>query len=334
MSIPPVILPPSLVPIDDDDLAEAKRLNLKLAKAPRFRIRNRFAPMLIQSLLRLSQAGGDRVAKRAGVSVEQRLVGTGDQKVRVRVLRPAGPVRGVVLDIHGGGWVIGNARMNDALNTAMVHACNVAVVSVDYRLAGKTPLQGVMDDCLTASLWLLREGISEFRNLPVVIVGESAGGQLAAATLLRLKPWPDLLRRIVGAVLYYGVYDMAGTQSVRRAGPDTLVLDGPGMLIGLQRLTDGLNDAERRQAPLSPLYGDLEGFPPALMFVGERDPLLDDTVQMAERWREAAQVELHLLPEAPHGFIHFRTRMAARVLAASHRWIGSLLDDPTRNTLA
>ncbi|MEG3089189.1 alpha/beta hydrolase [Sphingomonas sp. PB4P5] len=310
-----------MISIDESDLAEARRFNDKLAKSPRFRVRNRFAPLLIQSLLRLSQFGADHRARKAGLSVEQSVVGTGAEKVRVRMLRPAGQVRGVVFDIHGGGWVIGNARMNDAQNIALIKACGVAVVSVEYGLAGHTPIQRLMDDCLVAARWLLGGGIAEFGDLPVFIVGESAGGHLAAATLLRLKHWPELLRRVVGAVLYYGVYDLSGTDSVRRAGPDTLVLDGPGMVGGLRRLTPGMSDAERRQPPLSPLYGDLAGLPPALMFVGERDPLMDDTLRMAERWGEAADVELHQLPEAPHGFIHFPTGMADKVRSTTHLWI-------------
>jgi acetyl esterase/lipase len=157
--------------------------------------------------------------------------------------------------------------------------------------------------------------------LPVYILGESAGGHLAAATLLRLKRWPDLLRRIDGAILYYGVYDLAGTPSVRQAGADTLVLHGPSMLDSLRLLTPGLTDEQRREAPLSPLYGDLCGMPPVLMFAGERDPLRDDTTLMAERWRAVAVVECHLLPEAPHGFIRFPTRMAAQVRQRVYEWI-------------
>jgi acetyl esterase/lipase len=310
-----------MIPIDESDLAEVRRLNGKLARLPRFRVRNRVGPLLIQSLLRLSQFGADRRARKAGLSVEQRVVETGAEKVRVRVLRPAGPVHGVVLDIHGGGWVIGNARMDDAHNIALIQACNVAVVSVEYRLAPGTPIQGLMDDCLVAACWLLNDGMAEFGDVPVFVIGESAGGHLAAATLLRLKQWPELLRRVAGAVLYYGVYDLSATDSVRRAGPDTLVLDGSGMVAGLRRLTPGMSDAERQKPPLSPLYGDLGGLPPALLFVGERDPLLDDTLCMAERWGKAADVELHQLPEAPHGFIHFPTGMARKVRSATHNWI-------------
>lgn len=302
-------------------LEEARRFNHKLALAPRFKIRNRWTPRLVQMLLHVGQVGADRRLARMGVVVERRIAAADGLRVPVRILRPAGTVRGAVLDMHGGGWVIGNATMNDKLNAALATACGVMVVSVDYRLAIDTPVQGVMDDCLSAARWLLEGGLGGAEGLPVVLVGESAGGHLAAATLLRLKAWPELLRKIAGAVLYYGVYDLAGTMSVHTAKADTLVLDGPGMVAGLRMLTPELNDAERRRAPLSPLYGDLAGMPPALMFAGERDPLRDDTLGMAELLRRHAEVEMHLVPEAPHGVIHFPTRMAALITARSHAWI-------------
>jgi acetyl esterase/lipase len=314
--------------IDDATLQQARDFNRKLARAPRFKVRNRFTPMLIQSLMRLSQFNADRKVARAGLVVDAMTATMDGLRVPVRVLRPAGPLRGVVLDYHGGGWVIGNARMNDALNTALVQACGVATVSVDYRLATGTPIADIMDDCLAAARWLLGGGLSGniggLDGLPVFVVGESAGGHLAAATLLRLKAWPELLARIAGAVLYYGVYDLAGTARVHAAGPDTLVLDGPGMGSSLHMLTPDLSDAERRQPPLSPLFGDLAGLPPALLFAGELDPLRDDTIELAARWRAAnpsADVEMHLLPEVPHGVIHFPIAMADRITARTHAWI-------------
>ena len=246
-------------------------------------------------------------------------MGVDGVQVPVRILRPSGKIKGVVLDIHGGGWVIGNAQMDDELNLGMVRACEVAVVSVDYRLAVDTPIEGLMDDCLSAARWLLTE--HEFAGLPVIVVGESAGAHLAAATLLALKQWPQLLARVSGALLYYGVYDLAGTPSVHAAGPQTLLLDGPGMVDALRLLTPGLSDEARRQPPLSPLYGDFTGLPAALMFVGELDPLKDDTLDIAERWGADAQVQAYLLPESAHGFIHFPVALAERVLAHGRAWI-------------
>ncbi|NVZ53739.1 alpha/beta hydrolase fold domain-containing protein [Pseudomonas sp. B6002] len=299
----------------EPELAQMRAFNKKLAWMPRFKIRNRVTPRVIQALLRVSQK------VRRQHPAHTRLVGVDGQRVPVRILLPSGQPRGVVLDIHGGGWVIGNAQMDDDLNLGMVSACDVAVVSVDYRLAVDTPVEGLMEDCLTAARWLLTA--DEFAGLPVIVVGESAGGHLAAATLLALKQWPALLQRVSGAVLYYGVYDLSGTPSVRAAGPDTLLLDGPGMVTALALLMPGLSDEARRQPPLSPLYGDLSGLPPALMFVGTLDPLKDDTLLIAERWPGA---QAHLVPEAAHGFIHFPVAMAGSVLAYSRQWISARVE--------
>ncbi|MET0321297.1 MAG: alpha/beta hydrolase [Duganella sp.] len=310
---------------DAATLDEARAFNRKLAWAPRFRIGNRVTPLLMQSLLRLSQWGADGKLARAGVRPDRRLAQADGLQVPVRILRGARAPRAVVLDFHGGGWAIGNAAMNDQLNAELIAACNVAVVSVDYRLATHAPLDAIMDDCLAAARWLLGGGLPEFAGLPVYVVGESAGGHLAAATLLRLKAWPDLLARIAGAILYYGVYDLAGTPAVRQAGADTLVLHGPSMRDSLRLLTPGMSDAQRRQAPRSPLYGDLAGMPPAFLCAGECDPLRDDTTLMAARWRAHAAVECHLLPAAPHGFIRFPTRMAAQARRRVHAWIDERL---------
>ncbi|MFC3456885.1 alpha/beta hydrolase fold domain-containing protein [Massilia haematophila] len=311
------------LPLDAAILEEARRFNRKLAWAPRFRVRNRLMPMLGQGLLRVSQLGAGHRLARAGIRVERRLAAAGRLRVPVRILRPAGPVQAVVLDIHGGGWVIGNACMDDRFNAARVEACAAAVVSVDYRLATGAGIDDIIEDCVVAARWLLDGGLPEYRGLPVFVIGESAGAHLAASALLCLKAWPALLERVAGAVLFYGVYDLAGTPFVHAAGPETLVLHGPSMAASLRLLTPHLDDAGRRRPPLSPLFGDLAGMPPALMFAGERDPLRDDSTQMAARWRQVNEVELHLLPEAPHGFIHFPTRMAGLALARSHAWINA-----------
>lgn len=310
-------------PASEHDLQQARDFNKKLAWLPRFRIRNRLMPRVIQTLLRASQIGGEVKLRKHGLKAETQVIRVGDVSVPLRIIRPVGVTKGVVLDFHGGGWVIGNAQMNDNFNIAMVNECQVTVISVDYRLAVSTPLEGLLQDCLTAARWLLDNNTNEFANLPVIMVGESAGAHLGAATLLMLKQWPQLLKRVSGALLYYGVYDLAGTPSVRSAPHETLVLDGPGMVEALRMLTPGLSDQQRAQPPLSPLYGDFSDFPPALMFVGELDPLKDDTLDIAERWMKSAPVQVYLVPATPHGFIHFPIAFANRVLAYSRGWINA-----------
>jgi acetyl esterase/lipase len=311
-------------PQGERELDEVRAFNRKLAWLPRFKIRNRLTPRLIQALLRVSQVSGTRKLREHGLTAEQKMLGN----VPVRIIRPKGPAKGVVLDFHGGGWVIGNAQMNDNFNIAIVNTCQVTVVSVDYRLAVSTPLEGLLEDCLNATRGVLSD--AEFAGLPVVVVGESAGGHLAAATLLALKQWPELLQRISGALLYYGVYDLTGTPSVRSATADTLVLDGPGMVEALRLLTPELTDEQRRQPPSSPLYGDFSDFPPALLFAGELDPLRDDTLDIAQRWAQSAPVEVYLLPSSPHGFIHFPTALAQGVLAYSRQWISARIEADTQ----
>jgi acetyl esterase/lipase len=313
-------------PAGELELAQVRNFNKKLAWLPRFRIRNRVTPRVIQALLQASQIGGAGKLLKHGLKAERKVIDVGGVSVPVRIIRPKGQAKGVVLDFHGGGWVIGNAQMNDNFNVAMVNRCNVTVVSVDYRLAVSTPIEGVMEDCQCAARWLLNAGCEESAGLPIIVVGESAGAHLAAATLLALRQAPGLLQRVSGALLYYGVYDLTGTASVRTASPETLLLDGPGMVEAFRMLTPGLNDQQRRQPPLSPLYGDFTGFPPALMFAGELDPLRDDTLEIAARWMKSAPVEVHLLPSSPHGFIHFPTAMADTVLAYSREWITARIE--------
>jgi acetyl esterase/lipase len=311
----------------EQERAQLLRINKALGWLPRLRISNRITPLAIQTLLRAGQLASSLMNARHGLRIEtSSVVMDGGVPVPVRITRPTGKPKGLVLDFHGGGWVIGNAQMDDDRNIAMVKECQVTVVSVDYRLAVTTPIEGILEDCLAATRYFLSESRKEFADLPVFVVGESAGGHLAAATLLGLRAWPDLLKRIRGAVLYYGVYDMTGTPSVHAAGPETLVLDGPGMVEAFRTLTPGSTDEERRQPPLSPLYGDFSDFPAALMFAGEIDPLRDDTVRLADRWSKAADVEVHLLADSPHGFIHFPTALAGRVMAYSREWIKTRIE--------
>ena len=97
------------------------------------------------------------------------------------------------------------------------------------------------------------------------------GGHLAALTALELRRTGQL-DALLGCVFVYGAFDLTGTPSVRNAGPDTLLLNGPTMAADLARLTPGLDEDRRKQPDISPLYADLTGMPPALFIAGEIDP--------------------------------------------------------------
>lgn len=149
------------------------------------------------------------------------------RSVKLRIFRPAGDCRGVVVDCHGGGWTIGNARMADDQNAELATRIGVAVVSIDYRLALTNPISALVDDCEAAALWTVDHASEEFGTARIVVKGSSAGAHLAAAMLLRLRDRGSAIRQVAGAMLFFGLYDFAGTAMVRAAGPETLVLHGP-----------------------------------------------------------------------------------------------------------
>lgn len=312
---------------EEAEIAEACRVNRLLASTPRLPLRTAWDVAVLNGALRLSQALPSPNLRRVGVAVEDRRVEALGREAMVRVLRPsAGPCQGVFLDIHGGAWVLGNARMDDALNAEIVKTCNVAVVSVDYRIHLENAVRAALDDCETAAAWALSVMEAEFGGRTLLIGGESAGAHLAASTLIRLRDRGADLSAVAGSVLFYGCYDLCGTPSLHAAGADTLVLHGPTLASALARLMPDLTAEERRDPALSPLYADLGGLPPALFIVGAKDPLLDDTELLADRWGRANRnAQIMVAPEAPHAFNRLPTRMARKTNAYVRGWLLSRL---------
>jgi acetyl esterase/lipase len=157
--------------------------------------------------------------------------------LRVRVKSPTSP-SAVLIDIHGGAFSMGSPDGGDPLNNAYVGRANVAVVSVDYRLAPEHPYPAGADDCEAAALWVMQRAKAEWGTDRVMITGTSAGGNLAAVTLLRLRDRHDALANVIGANL---VHDDAleGGRKRRRTR------DLPGMLARLHRVP--VCDGERSQ---------------------------------------------------------------------------------------
>lgn len=221
-------------------------------------------------------------------------------------------VRGIYCYLHGGGWTIGRAHHQDMRMEAIARNCNVAVVSVDYRLAPEHPYPAAPDDCEAAALWLIEHGRREFGSDRIVIGGFSAGAHLSAVTLVRLRDKHGYTG-IAGANLEAGAYDLSLTPSVRRWGERLLVMNTPMV----QWFTDQYVPAERRREPdVSPLYADLSGMPPALFTVGTLDQLVDDNLFMHARWIAAGnESELAIYPGGAHGFQGMAIGLAERANA-------------------
>jgi acetyl esterase/lipase len=246
--------------------------------------------------------------------------------IPARVIRPD-DVRAVLLDIHGGAWMIGSPRMDDVENDEMARACGVATISIDYRMAPEHRLTDCMDDCEAAALWLMEHARPEFGTDRLFIGGGSAGAHLAAVTLLRLRDRHQAAGRFLGANLVFGCYDLSGTPSSRLRREQSWVLRSPLFEAVHQYVMERRDPETLRDPSLSPLYANLSGLMPALFTVGMLDPLLDDSLFMAARWELAGNpAELAVYPESEHGFTGFPTGMARAARARQHEWTRARLE--------
>jgi acetyl esterase len=249
--------------------------------------------------------------------------------IRVRVLAPEEKATGVYLHIHGGGWVLGCCDEQDELLWGLVEATGLCAVSVDYRLAPEHPYPAGPDDCEDAAVWLLDRGLTEL-DAPdrLAIGGESAGAHLAVTTLLRLRDRHGVSGAFQAANLVYGVYDLSRRPSPRNRGDRHPMLSTPDRVWFRQSFTGNRDLEELRDPDLSPLHAELHDLPPALFTVGDLDPLLDDSMLMADRWQSAGnRAELRVWPESIHGFTAFPLALARAANDAQLEFLRAAVSD-------
>src|SRR6202047_4002288 len=221
------------------------------------------------------------------------ITGKDGNAIPLRVIAPPQP-RGIYLHLHGGGWVLGGADMQDPMLERIADNTNQAVVAVEYRLAPEYPYPAGPDDCETAALWLVENAKKEFGTDVLTIGGESAGGHLTAVTILRMRDRHGYTG-FRGANIVYGAFDLSTTPSQTLFGNTRLVR----RTIDIQQFYNAFlpTIANRRAPDISPLYADLKNLCPALFSVGTKDALLDDTLFMHARWVAAGnEAELAICP--------------------------------------
>lgn len=223
-----------------------------------------------------------------------------DRKVALRVF-PRNCPRGVLLHIHGGGWWAGTADMQDELLERYSERLDVAVASVEYRLAPEYPYPAAPDDCELAARWLAGNARSVFGSGRLLVAGESAGAHLAAVTLLRMRD-TRYGGAFAGASLVFGMYDLSGLPSHTSQDDRNLILNSRLLRWIVDRFVP--DPSVRKHPDVSPLYANLAGLPRALFTVGTLDPLLDDSLFMFSRWIAAGSpADLAVYPGGVHGFI-------------------------------
>lgn len=191
-------------------------------------------------------------------------------------LEPATPESGrVILSLHSGGFVFFGPEIHRDLAGRLADETGAKVFIVDYRLAPEHRFPCALDDCVEAYKYLLDSGISPDK---IAIVGESAGGDLATASILRLRK--DSLPLPAAVICISPVVDL----SMSGRSMFTKALDDPSVTpAAVKWMIDQYLDGHDPADPMaSPLFGDLSGFPPLLLQVGSEEILRDDSVRFHE----------------------------------------------------
>lgn len=240
-----------------------------------------------------------------------------DSGATVRVCRPRyGDNGSALLWIHGGGYVLGSAKMDDALCVRLAAETEATVAAVDYRLAPDHSFPAALDDCYEALAWLA--GHPDVDPARLAVAGASAGGGLAAALALRVRDRGEI--DLAAQLLVYPMLDdRTGLYADPFPATRRLWNAESNRLGWCAYLGDAAPD---EVAPAR--RGDLSGLAPAWIGVGTLDVLHDEAVRYAHRLQAAGvRTELSTVPGAFHGFdaVAPKTVVARNFIRAQRVWL-------------
>lgn len=215
---------------------------------------------------------------------------------------------GVLLCVHGGGFVGGSIYTHRKMYGHLAKAAALRALLVGYSRIDQAPWPAQLDQLINACLWLVATGVDPAR---ILLVGDSAGGLLTIAALVRMRA--ERLAMPAGAMCISGWFDMSAAGDSYDANDAS----DPFFKRETVRWLGGQVAKERDPASpdLSPLYADLAGLPPLYLQVGADETLLDDSRLLAERARaQGVEVMLDIFPDMLHSF----QMMAGRAPEADH----------------
>ena len=253
------------------------------------------------------QAMGSRELIGSGpevATVEDFTIPTSAGDLPARRYEPDGAV-GTVLWVHGGGWVICNLDTHDAMCRMLALGSGCRVIGIDYRLAPEHPFPAPLEDAWEALRWVA----DQYAGQPLILGGDSAGGNIAAVCAIRAydRGGPKLALQ----VLVYPVTDHDMTTDsyrVHGSGPETFLTSDEMAWFWDQYVAD---PADRETPEASPLRApSLAGLPPTVVVTAEYDPLRDEGLGYVARLREAGnEVTHHHYDDMVHAFFSFVNAM-------------------------
>jgi acetyl esterase len=219
--------------------------------------------------------------------------------LRARLYRPEGSVHGLIVYLHGGGWMIGEIEDYDTLARTLAGESGCAVLLPDYRLAPEYPFPAGLEDAEDVLTYAARGTVELLgQSLPVVVGGDSAGANLATVALRRLRGSVEA----VAQFLIYPVTDCDFERPSYGSYGAGLPLTRQDMIWFFRHYAPERFWSSPDIAPLR--AGDLGGLPPALVTVAEYDVLADEGRAYADRLEQAGiRVTRRIAPGVTHGFI-------------------------------
>ena len=236
--------------------------------------------------------------------IEIQIPGPGGD-IRALVFTPehiAGDLLPVLLYMHGGGFVVWSPETHAKLSKLLAIGAGAIVVSIDYRRSPEHPYPAPLDDCVEAFRWLRAHAASLGGDAGRIAVGgDSAGGNLAAATALRVIAAGEAAPE--ASLLICAWTDLGNaTPSFTLFAPDDPILDT--LVMSYFRECYAPDPSQWDDPFVSPLRGDLRAFPPTCIVIGGIDPLRDDGLLFAEKLRAAGRVvDEQFYAGMPHEFM-------------------------------
>ncbi|WP_421856801.1 alpha/beta hydrolase [Oceanicaulis sp.] len=219
-------------------------------------------------------AGADRLPTPDDVKIESTTLAG----VNALSFTPDDHRPGLLLFLHGGGYCLGSPKSHRPLVTRLAKALKIKAVSVDYRLAPEHVFPCAVEDGCSALNWAMSHS-----DGPVLIAGDSAGGGLALASILR--------QREHGRPLPQGVYLISPWTDLTASGESTRTRAKSDPMLKPDWLATGaalyLDTTPADTPEASPLFADLKGFPPVFIQTGDAEILRDDSIRFAEKLEQA-----------------------------------------------
>ncbi len=240
---------------------------------------------------------------RRDVAIETRTVGGAAGELAARVHRPPGVAADAPLVVwfHGGGWVLGGPAQYDWACSSIAEDAGALVVAVDYRKAPEHRAPAATEDAIAATRWIADHAAELGATGPLVVAGDSAGGNLAALVAIAARDAGDL--DVAGQALVYPGVDLTTSFPSIRELADAPILTREDIdAFRGHYLADEVDPADPRVSPW--FVDDLAGVAPALVQTAEHDPLRDEGTAYADRLAAAGVSTRHTrYVGVPHGFL-------------------------------